>query len=386
MKPILVALILVLSLSACTAKPAQKEDPKVYPTDTLSQDLVAFPVSTSFDIVMVGDALLHSNVYNDAKVGNTYDFTKQYTMIRDYIEPYDLAFYNQETILGGAEIGLSSYPRFNSPYEFGDAMIDLGFNLVSLANNHTYDRGLVAIENMMAYWEDKPVVTAGAYLSQEERDAVNVHEMNGITYGFLAYTWSLNGLKLPADKQYLVPTFDQAGEEERMVRDINALRPLVDVLIVSLHLHLEYITKPTSYQLRLARKCADLGVDLVIQNHAHSIMPMERIGKTFVIYALGNFVSGQKDIGTKIGAFAALDIRKEVWGNESYLFIENPRVDFHYTYNTQPSYRNTKVIPFDDLSTSILPDKAYYERFYLNVINARGMNLTLGGVKKSNND
>lgn len=204
MKSILVALILVLSLSACTAKPELKEDPKVYPTDTLSQDLVAFPVSTSFDIVMVGDALLHSNVYNDAKVGNTYDFTKQYTMIRDYIEPYDLAFYNQETILGGAEIGLSSYPRFNSPYEFGDAMIDLGFNLVSLANNHTYDRGLVAIENMMAYWEDKPVVTAGAYLSQEERDAVNVHEMNGITYGFLAYTWSLNGLKLPADKQYLV--------------------------------------------------------------------------------------------------------------------------------------------------------------------------------------
>lgn len=386
MKNIKLIVVLVLSLSACTSKTVpQNEKPKVYPTDTLSQDLVAFPVSTSFDIVMVGDALLHSNVYNDAKVGNTYDFTKQYTRVKDYIEPYDLAFYNQETILGGTEIGLSTYPRFNSPYEFGDAMVDLGFNLVSLANNHTYDRGIKAIENTIGYWKQKPVVTAGAYLSQEDRDAVNVYEQNGITYGFLAYTWSLNGLKLPEDQQYLVPTFSQAGEEARMIRDIQALRPIVDVVIVSLHLHLEYITKPTAYQLRLAKLCASLGVDLVIQNHAHSIMPMERIGKTFVVYALGNFVSGQKDIGTKIGAFAALDIRKEVWGNESYIFIENPRVDFHYTHNTQPGYRNTEVIPWDELSTSILPNKAYYEDFYLDVINARGMNLTLGGIKKTDN-
>lgn len=386
MKNIQLMIVLVLSLSACTAKSIPlDEDPKIYPNDTLSQDLVAFPVSTSFDIVMVGDALLHSNVYNDAKVGNTYDFTKQYTRVKDYIEPYDLAFYNQETILGGTEIGLSTYPRFNSPYEFGDAMVDLGFNLVSLANNHTFDRGVKAIQNTVAYWKTQPVVTAGAYASAADRYAQNVHEQNGITYGFLAYTWSLNGLKLPEDQTYLVPSFSQPGEEAQMRRDILALRPLVDVLIVSLHAGREYVTVPTSSQVRLANLCASLGVDLVIQNHAHSIMPMERIGKTFVIYALGNFVSGQIGIGKKIGAFVALDIRKEVWGNESYIFIENPRVDFHYTHNTQPNYRNTQVIPWDDLTTDILPDKAYYEAFYLDVINDRGLNLTRGGIKKTDN-
>lgn len=378
MKTILRLLTLILALSACTANPT--EEPQGYATgNTIAQDLVAFPLSTSFDIVMVGDALLHTNVYNDAKVGDTYDFSKQYTMIKDYIEPYDLAFYNQETILGGKEIGLSNYPRFNSPYEFGDEMVELGFNLVSLANNHTFDRGTIAIENTVKYWKSKPVVTAGAYDNEADRYAINVYSVNGITYGFMAYTWSLNGLKLPEGKEYMVPLLDK----EQMRQDLTALRPLVDVLIVSLHLHREYITVPTEYQIAMAEFCAELGVDLVIQNHAHSIMPMERIGKTFVIYALGNFVSGQIGDERRIGAFAALDIRKEVWGNESYIVIENPRVDLHYTFYTPPYSRNVKVIPFADLSTSILPNKAYYERFFLDVINSRGLNLTLGGVKKT---
>lgn len=378
MKTILRLLTLILALSACTANPT--EEPLGYATgNTIAQDLVAFPLSTSFDIVMVGDALLHGNVYNDARVGNTYDFSKQYTLVKDYIEPYDLAFYNQETILGGKEIGLSNYPRFNSPYEFGDEMVELGFNLVSLANNHTFDRGTIAIENTVKYWKSKPVVTAGAYDNEADRYAINVYSVNGITYGFMAYTWSLNGLKLPEGKEYMVPLLDK----EQMRQDLTALRPLVDVLIVSLHLHREYITVPTEYQIAMAEFCAELGVDLVIQNHAHSIMPMERIGKTFVIYALGNFVSGQIGDERRIGAFVALDIRKEVWGNESYIVIENPRVDLHYTFYTPPYSNNVKVIPFADLSTSILPNKAYYERFFLDVINSRGLNLTLGGVKKT---
>jgi hypothetical protein len=104
-----------------------------------------------------------------------------------------------------------------------------------------------------------------------------------------------------------------------------------------------------------------------------------------VIYALGNFVSGQIGNEQRIGAIAALDIRKEVWGNESHIIIENPRVELHYTYYTAPYSRNVKVIPFADLSTDVLPNKAYYESFYLKVLNARGMNLTLGGVKKTSN-
>ena len=75
---------------------------------------------------------------------------------------YDLVYYNQETILGGTELGLSGYPTFNSPQEFGDTMVDLGFNLVSTANNHSLDKGEEGILRSTAYWkkqaENKGVV------------------------------------------------------------------------------------------------------------------------------------------------------------------------------------------------------------------------------------
>ena len=59
-------------------------------------------------------------------------------------------------------MGLSHYPRFNSPQEVGDAMIDAGFNVVSLATNHTMDKGEAGVLASVNYWNSKKdVVTSG---------------------------------------------------------------------------------------------------------------------------------------------------------------------------------------------------------------------------------
>ncbi|MGM9881795.1 MAG: CapA family protein, partial [Bacilli bacterium] len=125
-------------------------------------------------LVMTGDNLIHDGIYKEANKNanyNGYDFTPMYSYLKEIVEPYDLAYYNQETILGGEEIGLSTYPCFNSPYEVGDAMIDAGFNLVSLATNHTLDRGEKAVLNSYEYWQSKDdVMTSGSYSSLEERN------------------------------------------------------------------------------------------------------------------------------------------------------------------------------------------------------------------------
>ena len=106
----------------------------------------------------------------------------------EYIKPisssYDLAYYNQETILGGSSIGLSGYPSFNTPFEFGDAMVDAGFNLVSLATNHTLDRGINAIKLSREYWNKQTGVNAiGSYTSYEEKEALEskVYEIKNIS-------------------------------------------------------------------------------------------------------------------------------------------------------------------------------------------------------------
>ena len=107
-------------------------------------------------LIAVGDNLIHSSVYKDANAHanyNGYNFKPIISNIKEIVKNYDLAYYNQETILGGTELGLGDYPNFNSPYEAGDAMIDAGFNLVSLATNHTMDSGAKAVENSCNYWK-----------------------------------------------------------------------------------------------------------------------------------------------------------------------------------------------------------------------------------------
>ena len=157
-------------------------------------------------LIAVGDYLIHSSVYKDANRlanGDGYDFKPMISYIKEIVSNYDIAYYNQETILGGSELGLSDYPTFNSPYEAGDAMLDAGFNLVSLATNHTMDSGKKAVENSCKYWQSKEnVLTAGSYCSEEERNKINIKEINNIKYTMLNYTYGTNGM--PVANDYLV--------------------------------------------------------------------------------------------------------------------------------------------------------------------------------------
>ena len=137
--------------------------------------------TTSVSLVMVGDNLIHSSIYKDANRlagggANQYDFKPIIEYIKEKVQNYDLAYYNQETVLGGSELGVSDYPTFNSPQEAGDAMLDAGFNLVSLATNHTMDRGEKAVLSSIEYWKqhENEALAVGTYSSEEERNKVQI--------------------------------------------------------------------------------------------------------------------------------------------------------------------------------------------------------------------
>lgn len=162
-------------------------------------------------LIMVGDALIHGAIYDNVR-SSGYDFKPIFSEVRNVFDDYELKFYNQETILGGTELGLSSYPQFNSPQQVGDAFMDMGFNLVSLATNHTLDRGVSTgwktIQRSREYWnKHENVIAAGSYSTQEEKDKVIVKEVNGIKYGFLAYTTLTNGLVRPKGKDYYLDVY-----------------------------------------------------------------------------------------------------------------------------------------------------------------------------------
>ena len=361
----MVALLLIFAIVGCAIygpkylKDRNKPAPEPKPVEPVKKD----PVITTANMIMVGDALIHSSVYNDAnRLANWkgYDFKPQITMIKEKVTGYDIAYYNQETILGGTSIGLSDYPTFNSPQEVGDAMIDAGFNLVSLATNHTVDRGKNAVLKSREYWNKQEGVQAvGSYSSNEEKAEIEsrVLEVNGIKYAMLNYTYGTNGM--PVSDSYLVNVWTTENDgkyqayKETVKKDIENLRDKVDVLMVAMHWGVEYTHTPTNYERDMAKFLAENNVDIIIGTHPHVIQPVEYIDDTLVIYSLGNFISAQyQNQGScsyykcMVGLMTSLTITKTDDNGDISIKIDNVNNDLIYTYYT--GWRYFKVIPFSN--------------------------------------
>ncbi len=320
------------------------------------------PKEKRMSLVAVGDALIHGAVYMDADIGGgNYDFSKMFTDIEPLIKDYDLRYYNQETIIGGKNLGVSHYPTFNSPDEIALNLMDIGFNLVSLANNHSMDKGEAGILYSVNFWRDKDVVVSGQSDSFENRNDIKIYEKNGIKYAFIAYTEMTNGIPVPTGKEYLVNVYS----DEQAKIDIESVKDKVDVVIVSMHWGEEYTNVPTESEKREAEYLSSLGVDLIIGSHPHVIQPVDYVGDTLVIYSLGNFISGQSPLG--IDKIIGLMVGMDIVVNEDKVSFENVNYKLLYTYSTS-NCKNYKVIPFDNLTDDILTNHEAIKQQYMDIV------------------
>ena len=322
---------------------------------------------------MVGDNLIHDKIYNYAYKDGKYDFTSILTDIKEIVSKYDLAYYNQETILGGTEIGLSSYPSFNSPYEVGDAMIDAGFNIVSLATNHTLDRGEAAILNSRNYWNSKKdVMAVGSYSSMDERNSTDIREVNGIKYTVLNYTYGTNGISVPSGKDYLVNIWPVNGTnpnndsnyqkyKDTIKEDVDRVRDKVDLLMVAMHWGVEYQDTPNSYQEDMASYLSSLGVNIIIGTHPHVIQPVCYVNDTLVVYSLGNFLSAHEviNMANRVGLMTSVDITLD----DGKIKLDNLSNELLYTYYKE-GYKDFKVIHFSQINSDYLSNyKEVYNKY-----------------------
>ena len=350
--------------------PAAETTPDTVPTEETAEKKIS--------LFLTGDGLLHESVYLDAaKEDGSYDFSKMLDRIGNIAQKYDLAYYNQETILGGEELGLSGYPVFNSPMQYGDYMVSKGFNLVSTANNHCLDMGTAGINNSHDFWASKEgVLMQGTNKSEEEYAGYAVKEINGIKVAFLSWTFSTNGIE--PDASWQVNYYP--GNEDAMLESVRKAKEECDAVIVAMHWGTEYSMDVNEEQYTLADELTKAGADVIVGNHPHVIEPFQWVNGKPVFYAMGNLVSSQIDVENRIGMMAGLDIVKKEDGS---IAIENVRADLHYTYleGEYPDLRtNIQVYPFSDLNDDILPDhQAVYEQFRA-VITSLDDNITIGGV------
>ncbi len=294
-----------------TAEPISTEIPTVAPTE----EPLPAPVPTQvpaptptpvpeLSLVMVGDMLMHERVVESGlQEDGSYNFDHIFANVKDTIESADLALVNQETILGGAELGISGYPNFNSPYELGDAEVAAGFDVILHATNHTLDKKKKGVVNCMEFWESNypEIAYLGMNSSQEHyEDYLYVYEKDGISVAILNYTYGTNGINPPEDMPFVVNYLD----EDKVISDIQRAEELADFTIVCPHWGTEYVLEETSFQKKWAKLFLEQGVDLVIGTHPHVIEPVKWLtdeagNEMLVYYSIGNFINGTS--GTREG-------------------------------------------------------------------------------------
>lgn len=344
------------------------------------------PEEYKISLLATGDGLIHSVIYRSYDKGNgNYDFTDALKYVKDIVKKYDIAYYNQETPTGDSSIPYSGYPMFYTPSAYVDAMKNAGFNTVSLASNHSLDKGEKGILNTVKYFKETNLLYNGMSDSEDDRNNFIIKEKNNVTYTMLSYTTLTNGLQVPSGKNYLLNLYDK----EQVKKDIEAVRDKVDLLIVAMHWGIEYQNTPNKEQTEIANYLSSLGVDIIIGNHPHILQPITKINDTIVMYSLGNFISNQYggtngDWNKLIGFMATFDITKIINPDKSSkIEISNPGGELIFTkYTGNPvttavHYDHT-VIPF-----SIMKDDSYlkdYKRLYekySNVLTSMGMELNI---------
>ncbi|WP_161524810.1 CapA family protein [Alteribacter lacisalsi] len=309
---------------------------------------VSRPVITDVRIGAVGDVLLHARVYDDAETEDGgYDFLPMLEEIEPYIQELDFVMANQESMPGGTDIGLSTYPLFNSPRQIATDLQTVGFDFLSLANNHSLDAGLEGIYSSIDHLNDIGMDYTGIFESPEDRETDRIIDVNGIDFGILSYTYGTNGIPIPRGHEYSVSLLDNPDLPD----EIAALREKSDVVVVHAHWGDEYVRTPNAEQERLAQVMVDAGADIIIGHHPHVLQPMEWLEdedgrEAIVYYSLGNFLSGQVFEYTDIGGIARLNVRKIEQGGDSRIELSRP--DILPTFVHHEDHDDYRVILLED--------------------------------------
>lgn len=323
-----------------------------------TQQTATVPEPTTIHMSAIGDIMCHltniKNAYNPTS--KDYDFSNVFKNIKDYTENADITIGNLETTFAGESRGYTGYPTFNTPEVLGKNLKDIGVDVLSTANNHCMDKGYSGLVSTLNFLDEYGISHMGTSRNEEEQNKILVKDVNGIKIAFLSFTYGTNGITVPSDKSYSVNLIDK----ELMKKQIELAKvENVDVICVNMHWGIEYKLKQNSTQEDLADFLLKNGVDIILGSHPHVLEPMEKRTITledgttkdgFVIYSLGNFVSGQIYANTKSTVILDIKITKD---SENKISIDSINYTPVYLYDKGNSAKSRNRYTLIDIEKSI---------------------------------
>ena len=251
------------------------------------------PTGRVFTILVAGDLLAHTSVIDRARAyaaGAGYDFSPMLRKVQPIVAAADVAICHLETPIappGTPPDG--SYPDYGVPAQITAGIATAGFDRCSLASNHSMDKGAAGVEATLAAFDAAGLGHAGMARTPAEAGPT-LFTVGGTTVAHLSYTFGFNGRRLPKDQPWLSNRIDPARivAEARQARQAGAR-----FVIVSLHWGTEGSSTVTSSQRRWADEITASGaVDVIVGHHAHVVQPIEQVNGRWVVFGLGNFLTG----------------------------------------------------------------------------------------------
>lgn len=308
-------------------------------SDNSKEPEKTIPEDTTITMSVIGDIMCHDTQYKDAYNSETkeYDFSYVFSDVEYYLQTADISVGNLETTFAGKEVGYSNYPTFNTPEALGYNLKKLGIDVLSTANNHSLDKRYNGLVSTLNYLDDAGIAHTGTYASEEAQNEILIQNVKGIKIAFLSFTYGTNGIPVPSGKDYCINLIDK-DLIKKQIELAQEKKP--DLICVFMHWGVEYVTKQNSSQEELADFLFENGVDVVLGGHPHVLQPMEKRtitlpdGSTkdgFIVYSLGNFISGQRKENTRTSAILNLTFTKN--GETGKISIDNASYLPIYMYN-----------------------------------------------------
>lgn len=203
------------------------------------------------------------------------------------VNPIKVLFSQADVIIGNLEAPISVNSDRN---EFGSRcfLVEpssvsylkmLGFNVLSVANNHIDEHGLTAFNDTIDILQSTGIQPIG------QNNTITYMNIEGKRIGFIAFSMIENGCE--------DITYNKIKQIEEIGSLIVESKKTASYVIISVHWGEEYILYPTPKQVELARSMVDLGADIIIGGHPHVLQGYEFYKNKLIIYSLGNFIFDQ---------------------------------------------------------------------------------------------
>lgn len=242
-----------------------------------------------FDLVAGGDVMMSRHV--GTKILESGDNAMPFRNIAEIFSQADISFVNLEAPFYDQGDYVTEGMVFKVEPEYIEGLKLAGIDIVSLANNHTRNRGRAGLVYTLDYLKENGIEYTGAGKNFEEAHQDRVIDIQGLKIAILAYTYSDGndftssvGLDDP-DVAFM--------ETEQMEKDVMVAKEENDVVIVSMHAGIEYKHYPNQQQQEFAKAAIDAGAELVLGHHPHVVQSTEKYNNGYIIYSLGNLVFDQ---------------------------------------------------------------------------------------------